>query len=642
MKHVLRLLVSLSALTPGIAFAQRTQENLVTQSVDAFGKSIGSEKIGLYSTDDVRGFNPIDAGNMRIEGLYFDHIERVPSRVIEGSIIRVGVAAQGYPFPAPTGIVDYNLMLAQDRTAISSMLELAPYWGTAGNVEVKLPLDGDRLGVAAGLGFREQARPEGGSNSFRTYGASLVWRPYPGALLAAFTGGYSNHDDEAHVTLYPAGDVLPPRLPRGVFLGQYWADRNSLLTTSGVIAKLPFGAWRIELGLFDFGMHARTNFADLLKGVDVDGHVASRVVLYDPNSRTDSRSGEGRITRSWDDGTVQHRVTLSAKGRVKDRLFGGTQRILLGTSSAVLPDFRPEPALEPQAKDQDHVDQMTWGLAYGFKWRSRGAFDLSVSRADYSKRIDFADPALPRLVTKDRPWLLTATGSITLSPRLQLYGGYVRGLEEALVAPDIASNRSEAPPAIRTRQMDLGVRYALSPRLTFVAGLFSVQKPYFNLDPDLRYRRLGLVDNRGVEISLAGSIAPGVTLVAGSLFLDPKISGEAVASGLIGARPIGSVKRRSIANLDWRFDGGQSPWSVDIAFESFSGRMGNAANTLVVPPRETLNLGARYRFHVDDHALLLRAQIQNLFNEYGWQVSSSGGFTYANSRAAMVQLVVDL
>lgn len=642
MKQVLLLLASLTALTPGVAFAQRTQENLVTQSADAFGKSIGSEKIGLYSTDDVRGFNPIDAGNMRIEGLYFDHIERVPSRVIEGSTIRVGVAAQGYPFPAPTGIVDYNLMLAQDRTAMSSMLELAPYWGLAGNVEVKLPLDGERLGVAAGVGFREQARPEGGWNSFRTYGASLVWRPYAGALLAAFTGGYSNHDDEAHATLYPVGDELPPRLPRGVFLGQNWADRNSLLTTSGVIAKLPFGAWRVELGLFDFGMHARTNFADLLKGVDADGRVASRVLLYDPNSQTDSVSGEGRVTRSWGSSALQHRVTLSAKGRVKDRLFGGTQRILLGASSAVLPDFRPEPDLFPQAKDKDHVEQMTWGLAYGFKWASHGAFDVSVSRADYAKRIDFADPALPVLVTKDQPWLITATGSVQLLPSLQIYGGFVRGLEEALIAPDIASNRSEAPPAIRTRQMDVGVRVAVSPRLTLVAGLFSVQKPYFNLDPDLRYRRLGRVDNRGVEISLAGSVAPGVTLVAGSLFLDPKISGEGVASGLIGAQPVGSVKRRSIANLDWRFAAGQSPWSVDIALESFSGRMGNAANTLIVPPRETVNLGARYRFRLDGHALLLRAQIQNLFNDYGWQVSSSGGFTYANSRAGMVQLVMDL
>ena len=91
------------AMLPASAFAQRTAENLVTQSADAFGKSIGSEKIGLYNTDDIRGFNPIDAGNVRIEGLYFDHLDRVPSRLVEGSTVRVGVAAHSSGWPRITG-----------------------------------------------------------------------------------------------------------------------------------------------------------------------------------------------------------------------------------------------------------------------------------------------------------------------------------------------------------------------------------------------------------------------------------------------------------------------------------------------------------------------------------------------------------
>ena len=34
---------------------------------DAFGTSIGSESIGLYSQQDARGFSPKDAGNFRID-----------------------------------------------------------------------------------------------------------------------------------------------------------------------------------------------------------------------------------------------------------------------------------------------------------------------------------------------------------------------------------------------------------------------------------------------------------------------------------------------------------------------------------------------------------------------------------------------
>jgi iron complex outermembrane receptor protein len=307
-----------------------------------------------------------------------------------------------------------------------------------------------------------------------------------------------------------------------------------------------------------------------------------------------------------------------------------------------LPDFRAQPALLPQVKDKDNVRQMSFGVAYGFKWLSHGSIDLSVSRAQYRKNISFADAALPSVLTKDTPILVTATGTLNLSPRLTAYGGFVRGLEEALVAPDIATNRSEAPPAIRTRQMDFGLRYAVTSKMSLVAGLFSVQKPYFNLDPSLRYRQLGQVDNRGLEVSLAGPIRPGLSLVAGALLLDPKIAGEAVDARLIGVRPVGVVRTRGIANLDWRFANGTSPWSLDIAFEALSSRVANACNTLSAPPRQNVNLGTRYRFKVDGHPVLFRAQAMNLFNDYGWQVSSSGGFTYSNGRTFMAQLVMDL
>ena len=56
------------------ALAQRAEENVTTDSEDAFGRSIGNESIGIYNEGDVRGFSPIEAGNVRLEGLYFDRL----------------------------------------------------------------------------------------------------------------------------------------------------------------------------------------------------------------------------------------------------------------------------------------------------------------------------------------------------------------------------------------------------------------------------------------------------------------------------------------------------------------------------------------------------------------------------------------
>jgi len=243
--------------------------------------------------------------------------------------------------------------------------------------------------------------------------------------------------------------------------------------------------------------------------------------------------------------------------------------------------------------------------------------------------------------TRDAPLLWNIAASYSLSSRLAAYFGMSRGQEEALIAPDIASNRSEAPPAIRTRQTEAGFRFAVTPKVTLVAGVFTISKPYYNLDPALRYRQLGEVTHRGVEVSVTGQIVPGVSLVGGMVLLDPRIAGEAVDSGLIGQRPVGQVKRRIVANLDWRLNGGKSPLSFDLALEAVSSRMANAANTLSAPARSNFNLGARYRFTLAGLNMLLRPQVQNVLNSYGWQVSSSGGFTYVGARNAQVDLVVD-
>src|ERR1700744_6113510 len=86
---------------PRPALAQRATENAVAQASDAFGTSVGREQIGIYTPDNVPGFSPTRAGNIRMEGLYFDQVIELNPRIQDSSQIKVGIAAQGYAFPAP-------------------------------------------------------------------------------------------------------------------------------------------------------------------------------------------------------------------------------------------------------------------------------------------------------------------------------------------------------------------------------------------------------------------------------------------------------------------------------------------------------------------------------------------------------------
>ena len=107
-KPTVCLLLSQLSIVP-IAKAQHATDNAVLSADDAFGLTLGTESIGIYSPGCVRGFNPQGAGDVRIDGLYFDNQAPLSGRVIEQSVIRVAISEIGYVFPAPTGIVDYGL-----------------------------------------------------------------------------------------------------------------------------------------------------------------------------------------------------------------------------------------------------------------------------------------------------------------------------------------------------------------------------------------------------------------------------------------------------------------------------------------------------------------------------------------------------
>src|ERR1700723_3260313 len=124
-----RIAAALMALSPPTAvFAQHASDDPLATANDAFGLTLGLESIGLYGPGGVRGFNPQVAGNVRIDGLYFDQQGGLTNRVVEGSTIPVGIPEVGYAFPAPTGIVDYDLRHATDGPPTGPVIiDAGPY-----------------------------------------------------------------------------------------------------------------------------------------------------------------------------------------------------------------------------------------------------------------------------------------------------------------------------------------------------------------------------------------------------------------------------------------------------------------------------------------------------------------------------------
>jgi iron complex outermembrane receptor protein len=624
------------------AWAQRTDDNATKAAEDAFGTSVGDESIGIYNQFDVRGFSPVDAGNVRIEGLYFDQQTDLTGRVVEGSTIRVGLSAQGYPFPAPTGIADFALRKPGAEAIASFGVGFGPWFGKYAEVDAQLPIDGDKLGVAAGIGLYRYGEPSGSTPKDFSAGGVVRWAPRPGVEVMPFWSRIRDSDNEAQPLIFTAGDFLPKRFRRSEFHGQKWADFGAAMTNYGLVAKADALGFDVKLGVFRSIFDNDEAAADLLFDTRRDGSVGQRIVVLVRDDKSASTSGELRVSKSIGEGPRLHSFIASARGRAQDRRYGGAAQVDLGASTSLVADFRPEPTgYTFGPKTQDRVRQTTIGMAYQGRWKGVGELSVGVQKSDYSKAITDPNPAVVFPETTDSPWLFSATAAAYVTSKLALYGGYTRGLEESPVAPREAVNLNEAPPAIHTKQMDAGVRWTIADGVTAVVGAFEVEKPYFNLDPTLRFRQLGMVRNRGLEFSVAGQVAKGLTVVAGNVLIDARISGEEVRTGLIGDRPVGSFRRHTILSVDYRVPG-LTGLSVDAFAESVSTSVANSANTLLIPRRAVVHLGARYRFDVGDTKLLVRGQVANVANTFGWIAGSSGFYIPNGARRFSVSLAADI
>ena len=151
------------------------------------------------------------------------------------------------------------------------------------------------------------------------------------------------------------------------------------------------------------------------------------------------------------------------------------------------------------------MKQQTFGTAYELQWTDVGEMSVGLQKTSYSKSVDTPTAVLPE--SRSNPWLKYATATVNATERLAFYASYTEGLEESPVAPNNALNRNVAAPALQTEQYDAGLRWAAFANMKLIAGIFNVEKPYFDLDAAGFFTELGTVEHRGVEVSLAGRSA---------------------------------------------------------------------------------------------------------------------------------------
>ena len=625
------------AIGAGTAIAQdRTSDNAVTQAEDAFGFSIGRESVGIYSSGNARGFSPTAAGNVRIDGLYFDPQASLTNALTHSVSIKVGLTAQGYPFTAPSGVVDYAL--TRPTRGLSVIANADSYGGHGVELDGSIHLS-PALGLAYGLSGTHTEFFDGTSNFLRSETLVARWQPSPGIEIIPFWTLADDFHDQISPSYIPVGEFLPPIPRQRLFVGPTWAVFRTTGTNHGVIVNAALGKnWLVRLGAFRSIMDFKIRDLSFLTNEQADG-TGDHVIIAEPRAVNGSISGEFRVTHSIADGARLHVVHLSLRERDAHAQFGGSNEVDFGPGRIDQIFQPPKPDFSFGPLSHDHVQEATIGLAYDGRWKNVGELGVSVERAFYRKTTSL--PGQPFVRSSSSPWLYDATLAGNLTRNLVLYAGYARGLEENGVAPSNASNRNEPLPAIITEQKDAGFRLSIGPRLRLVAGIFDLTRPYFGLNQANNYLQVGTTRSRGAELSFSGNLTPRLSILAGGVFLDARVTAAATASGRIGPRPIGIPGHILNVSADWR-----TPFLPGLELDLTVYQRGTVPNTTdnaaIIPRWTKLDVGARYHFRLAKKPTTFRLQLTNALEATGLVSQGPGIYGFDPGRLLTGTLAVAL
>ena len=627
------------------ARAQHAADNPVASAEDAFGLTLGLETIGMYSPGQVRGFSPQAAGNVRIDGLYFDQQGALSNRVIEGSTIRVGISEIGYAFPAPTGIVDYNLRHAGDGTPGATIIANAgPYDARGISIDGSVPLAGKELLLPMGVSTQVSTQTPFGTypgytSTITSAGATPQWSPNDKVTVRALLDWQQTRDATTFPLFFTAGHFLPSPIYRG-YLGENWARGRSLTENLGglVVAQLS-REWSLAAGLFHSTSDNPVSFADLYTNIQPTGGSEHLVVGY-PDQSAASTSAEARLKGRFRAGDWHYELIFVARGRDVLAHYGGDDAVDVGPATIGTNLQVTEPTFLYSTRTNDRTELWSIGSAYHVGWRERADLEIGLQEENYRK--DVASPGTLETSVTDHPLRAYGNSAFALTPQVTLYAGYTQGLEDSGVAPSSAENRGAVLPASRTWQVDSGLRYAVTPRLKVIAGVYELQKPYFNPDTRGIDRELGTQQAKGFELSISGQQIANFDINAGILAAKVNIAGPDLAAEGVGPVALGQPRLQYVANVNYTVPC-WSAASLDLAAVHFGSEPATVDNGVYSPAVTTLSLGARYKFTTFSKHSTLRLQIQNATNSYWWtNVYTPGLFQWPGPRTVFAYLTTDL
>ena len=574
-----------------------------------------------YENFRIRGFD-VNQNDVAINGMYgLAPMGRTPVEFVERVEVLKGPNAL-FSGMAPSGAVGGTVNLVTKRATDTPKATFGVDWLSDGQLGTTIDA-GRRFGTRNEWGarvngsFSDGATTLDGQSRKREFlSAGLDYR---GSALTASIDAY--HSQESFTGGTPAmfwfaSPVVPvapdPRINQfstaygsiqsNAVMGQAEYRFNEHVSAFAGVGRRDSD----QSGLIN-GTHARQ--------IQPNGDFTGQIVGQ--RAYTDATTAEGGLRTRFKTGSVGHELVLQASYlKLEDGSATGPASVFRSNIYNPITPVMPALPGSPPKTSENTLTSLALVDTMSFlddKLRVTGGVrNQRVKTSNFDKtgkttaRYD-EDAVTPAVAVVVKPW----------GPDLSFYANYVEGLSKGdSVTDTTATNFGEVFAPYKTKQKELGVKWNAG-TFTNTLALFEIEKPMLVTEGSTAqptYADGGEKRVRGVEWNTFGEIAQGVRVLGGVTYTQ----GTQVKTSYgryNGNTAVGAPRWQVNTGVEW-----DTPWVPGLTLtgrvQATSRQYADSANNIEIPGWGQVDLGARYATKVNGRDVVLRLNVNNVFNKY--------------------------
>ncbi|HDS1037693.1 TPA: TonB-dependent siderophore receptor [Stenotrophomonas maltophilia] len=604
--------------------------------------------VGYYQNIAIRGFALDAATGYRFNGLAIAGEQRLALENVQEVQILKGEAGLAAGVMAPGGIINYvgkrpaevrNVTLGTDSEGSRYVAADVGHWIT--------PRFGVRLNAAWDASDSYVEHAEGRRNFYSLAADWLIGER--GKLEVDANYQTSSQRSVSGYQLLGARE-LPRGVDRKHLLGYQPWQRPVDIASTNITALHTYDfneRWqsRVSVGYsrsviddnvaFAYGCYYTAQCAD---GSTPGNYFAPNgdYDIYDYRSPDDTRRNQqarAELRGRFDTGSIGHELTVGADyfRRTVDRRPSVNEYVgSANIHDAQVPLYEPSPLQAgPSARRLDSRQTAVFALDRirfndDWQWLAGGRFVRLDERA-YDKR------GAPQRQSRLSRFLPQTALVWKANDQLNVYGSYVRGISLGQEAPFWTANADEFLPAVQSRQLEVGVKYAPVQALTVGAALFRISQPYQYAQPDdseagYTFVQQGTQTHTGLELTANGQLTDALQIVASASVLQARAR-DAGTPAYEGHQLVNVPKVRASVHLAYALPFVQG-LDVTGGWRYASSNVARADGSVRAPDYSVFDAGLRFQHRLHERAVTWNLSVDNVFNRFYWRDTGSSGGDY--------------